>query len=150
MATNIYGNPTSVEIKKTVSNQGWDKLVGLQYPLHASVGKGYFSKEANLSLIKNNLKQLLQTERGERVMLPNFGVSLRRFLFQQLDQQLFEEIREEILYSVNNYISGVTITRLRVEELGVITGTSNGLLITLDLKLRDDASVIFDVKVEIK
>ncbi len=150
MTTNIYGNPISVNTQKTITNSGWDKLVGLQYPLHASIGKGYFSKESNVQLIKNNLRQLLQTERGERVMLPEFGVSLRRFLFQQLDQQLFEEIREEILYSVNNYVPGVVITKIRVQELGLITGDGNGLFVSLDLRLREEASVNFDIKVEIK
>ena len=146
MATNIYGNPTSVGIKKTITNAGWEKLVGLQYPLHASLGKGFFSRESNVPLIKNNIKQLLQTERGERVMLPSYGVSLRRFLFQQLDEILFSEIREEVLYSLNRYVPGIEVSKIRVSELG----TENGIAIALDIKLKEDSDLNFDIGVEIK
>lgn len=145
MTTTVYGSTTSVGIKKTISNSGWEKLVGLQYPLHASLGKGFFSKESNIPLIKNNIRQLLQTERGERVMLPNFGVSLRRFLFQQLDQQTFEEIREEVLYSLKNYVPGIQVTKIRVIE----SSTENKIIISLDIRLREDNELNFDLKVEI-
>jgi phage baseplate assembly protein W len=43
--------------------------------------------------IKSDILALLLTNQGERVMLPNFGADLRRFLFEPADAIVAEEIR---------------------------------------------------------
>lgn len=59
--------------------------------------------QSGLRIIKNDLKQLLLTSPGERVMRPNFGTGLRRFTFQQLDNQSINEIRNEIEQAIQIY-----------------------------------------------
>ncbi|HAW79930.1 MAG TPA: hypothetical protein DCX27_09605, partial [Balneola sp.] len=46
--------------------------------------------------IQQNFKNILLTSKGERVMLPNFGVGLRSFLFSNFTPSLLERIRAEI------------------------------------------------------
>lgn len=88
-------------------------VVGLGFPLQRSAG-GYFRKEKNLSLIASQIQQLLRTERGERVMRPNFGVKLKQFVFEQLDDTLTEQIRDSILYAIRNFTSDVKVNSLEV------------------------------------
>jgi len=134
-----------------VPNNSRNYVYGLNYPLgkNKKVG-GFFSKEVGINLIKGAVKQLLQTERGERLMLPNFGCNLRKFLFQPLDSYLFEQIKEEIKYSFYNYIVGAQLIKIGVfptEEPGPAGG--NSLLVVLSLKLDSDELSIFDVEVKI-
>lgn len=70
------------------------------------------SKEGGLSLItrlkelvKQNFKILILTEPGERIMDINFGVGLRRYLFENNTEELKEEITSRIYSQVARYMS---------------------------------------------
>ena len=146
----VFGriNPTYPE-QLPISHR--KEVYGLAFPLGKNnVVGGYFKKTSGIEMIKNAVRQLLKTERGERVMLPNFGCSLRKFLFQPLDSQLFAEIKEEIQTSFKNYIVGAKIVKLSVfpyEESGPAGG--NSLRIILNLKLDTDDLKVFDVDVKV-
>ena len=58
---------------------------------------------------KQNLKNLVLTQPGERVMDPFFGVGIRSFLFEQDNQFLEESIREVIGSQVSSYLPHVEI-----------------------------------------
>ena len=126
------------------------EVYGLNFPLGSEVNGGFFAKKSGVDKITNSVKQLLQTEKGERIMLPTFGCNLRKFLFQPLDENTFEGIKREILTSFNNYIIGATIQKLSVFPYGD-TGPAGGnsLQIILSLKLDTADLEIFDVEVNI-
>jgi len=124
-------------------------LFGLKFPLGSrQESGGYFSKNSGVSLIKDAVKQLLLTQRGERLMLPGYGCNLKRFLFQPLDELTFEAIKREIQSSFNQYIVGAYITKIRVIPLGDV-GPSGGntLKIALDLRLSAEKLQVFGVEV---
>jgi phage baseplate assembly protein W len=127
-------------------------VYGLNYPLGYNKGTGgFFAKEGNVALIRDAVKQLLQTERGERVMLPNFGCNLRKYLFQPLDEQTFLAIREEILYSFKKYIVGATVKKLSIIPFGEVgPAGGNSLKVTLIIQLKEEDLTVFDVEVLIK
>tara|TARA_R100001460_G_scaffold37488_1_gene71826 strand:+ start:265 stop:666 length:402 start_codon:yes stop_codon:yes gene_type:complete len=62
--------------------------------------------------IQQNFKNLLLTTKGERVMIPEFGVGLRSFLFRNFTTSLLEEIRAEINKQVDTYLPFIEITEL--------------------------------------
>ena len=62
--------------------------------------------------IQQNFKNLLLTTKGERVMIPEFGVGLRSFLFRNFTTALLEEIRAEINKQVDAYLPFIEITEL--------------------------------------
>lgn len=135
----LYTN--GVESKKNL-------IYGLGFPLGKNrEAGGYFRKTSNIEAIRDAVKQLIQTEPGERVMLPRFGCILRRFLFQPLDEETFEAIKREILFSFENYIVGAKILRLRVEPTN-LTGPSGGnsLRVLLRLQLDEEELSIFEVE----
>jgi phage baseplate assembly protein W len=51
------------------------------------------------NLIRASLQRILGTSRGERVMQPEFGHSLKRILFEPLDEIIIEDLKREI-YSI--------------------------------------------------
>jgi|TARA_R100000455_G_C6269287_1_gene124880 phage baseplate assembly protein W len=126
------------------------EVFGLHYPLGSSKNGGVFNKTSGINMIKGAVEQLLLTERGERVMLPNFGCNLRRYLFQPLDETTFNSIKREIQTSFSNYIVGAKITKLSVFPTGDSgPAGGNSLKVILSLKLDKSDLEIFDVEVKI-
>jgi len=76
------------------------------YGIGLNFGKsinGYFSTSADKKLVKENMKQILLTNPGERIMNPDFGVGLRRYLFELNDAQLAHTIQQKIIEQVAKY-----------------------------------------------
>jgi len=80
---------------------------------------------------KQNMKNLLLTSPGERIMDIDFGVGLRRFLFENNTPTVRARLESRIYEQVSKYMSFVRIT-----ELEVVHSDDNPNLI--DIKLRYD------------
>jgi len=78
------------------------KYYGIGFNFGKSIN-GYFSTSADKKLVKENMKQILLTNPGERICLPDFGVGLRRYLFEMNDEQLATVIREKIVQQIAKY-----------------------------------------------
>lgn len=76
---------------------------------------GYFEQAfSSFEQSKSNLKNLLLTRKGERVMQPNFGSGLHDLLFQQADNQLEQRLEEEITNTVNFWLPYIEISEIEV------------------------------------
>lgn len=145
-----YGvqNPNSPKplIKRTI-----DKLYGFKYPIGTGKDGSFLKKSSDLDLIKGQLKQLLLTNRGERVMLPGYGTNLRRYLMEPLDQATLSQIKREILESFRRYAPNISVTKLQVVPGD--TKTPNGghfIYIRIFCVLLDAQNTAFDLKLELK
>ena len=80
--------------------------IGLDLPFRVgSAGEGWgASTQITLDAVKNNIKNLVSTEVGERLYQPNLGVRLRRFLFEPFSEGLVEDIKVVIYESVNFWL----------------------------------------------
>ena len=147
--TNLYGSVQERYNSQSIKSQR-KHIYGLQYPLGSSDSGGIFSKSTGIQMIKNSVEQLLLTQRGERIMLPNYGCNLRKFLFQPLDETTFRGIREEIETSFYNYIVGAVIEKLQVFPTGDAgPAGGNSLQVILSLKLDKADLEVFDVGVTV-
>lgn len=150
----VYGTSVPRTQKREIISEK-PKTYGLNFPIGVGVtpkvfNRGYFAKESGNNLIKGNLKQLLSTFPGERVMLPDYGLDLRQFLFEPLDEVLFAEIRDRITVAVGRYLPEIEITKLNVISLDEIGYTGiPGLKITLAFRLRDTNETPSDITVKV-
>ena len=147
---NVYGQVPPGYYKKGPESKKTE-VYGFNFPIGSDVEKGgYFKKISGVKMIRAAVRQLLLTERGERVMLPEYGCNLRKFLFSPLDENTFTGIKEEIRTSFNRYISGASIVKLAVFPTGD-TGPAGGnsLQIILTIKLTSDEVEVFDVEATI-
>jgi phage baseplate assembly protein W len=62
--------------------------------------------------IKSNLVNLLLTSTGERIMNPNFGTFLKRFLFEGITDSNLESLKDNLLNSISIYIPDITVTSI--------------------------------------
>ena len=80
---------------------------------------------------KQNMKNLLLTSPGERIMDINFGVGLRRFLFENNTPTVRVRLESRIYEQVDKYMPFVKITDL---EIVYSDATPN----LIDIKMRYD------------
>ena len=147
--TTVYGITPTLSTSKRISSNV-TRTFGFAYPLTKNLNAGWFSKESGIELVRNNLKQLLSTDLGERILLPGFGLNLKKYLFQPMDDELFEMIREEILETINKYANNVRVLKLGVfpvEDYG-LEGLQ-ALRITLSVQLKESEGTVFEVGVKI-
>jgi len=136
--TTIYGNVSpSVSLKK-VADANRFELIGMNFDFS---NEGFLKKSTRNSLLKGQLQQLINTEPGERVMLPEFGVPLYRYVFAQIDNILKEEIRETVVKAVQKFVPNAVILDLQVESFENNIGSIT-LLVKLTVKHVDSQEIL--------
>ena len=108
--------------------------IGPKLPLTLDSGDGYTSIKTLRSMVKQNLKMLVLTNPGERVMEPEFGVGIRQFLFENFQSDVYARIDERIREQVNTYLPVISINRL---EFGRLKQDENLLSLRLEYSIPD-------------
>lgn len=89
---------------------------GINFPFRQSITGKYLSlSEQTDEEIRSNLIHLLLTRKGYRYYLPDFGTRLYEYIFEPLDGETFEAIKNEIQQSVSEYIPNLTIQNISIE-----------------------------------
>lgn len=128
-----------------------DKDFGFAFPLGDIYSGKFLAKSSNLQLVKGQLKQLLFTNRGERVMLPSYGTNLRRFLMEPMDQATFSQIKIEILESFSKYARNVSVDKIQIFPGSTSTPQGgNFLIIKLYCTLNIEDKISFDITLNIQ
>jgi phage baseplate assembly protein W len=83
--------------------------LSVKLPLSRDVSDGFGMIKSFKTLIKQNFKMLLLTDPGERVMEPEFGVGIKKYLFENFTQSTFNKIERDILDQTNIYLPIVQI-----------------------------------------
>jgi len=90
--------------------------LGVKLPITKNDIHGYTMIGDFHSLIKQNLKMLILTNPGERVMIPDFGVGLPSYLFENFNESTYVDIENKIRNQVQKYIPVVKINRLSFDD----------------------------------
>ena len=86
-----------------------DKNVGIGFPLDYTDTQGFFRKSKTvLEQSRHNLRNLLLTTPGERIMQPDFGSQLKSIVFEQ-GENIPERVEEAINESVSRFLSYINI-----------------------------------------
>lgn len=97
-----------------------ERYVGIKTPLSNIQGDQIFDMHTSpIDQLKDNLKNLLLTNAGERLGLYNFGSDLSSVLFEYTaDDTLESEIVERIKSSVDQFMPGIEIRAVSKVDLG--------------------------------
>ena len=66
--------------------------------------------------VKQNFRNLMFTIPGERVMDINFGVGLRKYLFENFDNNLVPRIKSRIISQVQTYMSFINLKEIDISQ----------------------------------
>ena len=113
----------SYEVKYSTIDLLPDVAVGIKLPMIGKLGNLFDQSYSTEEQAISNLKNLLFTIPGERVMQPLFGTELRSSLFEQNTELLKAQIQESLLRSVDFWLPYIGITELAVTPVT----TSNGI-----------------------
>ena len=91
-----------------------DVRIGLKLPFTRDRAGLIGTTENTLEQAGYNIKNLLLTAKGERVMQPDFGSRLRELLFEQYTEDLTERIREEIGEAMSTWLPYITISSVNI------------------------------------
>jgi phage baseplate assembly protein W len=90
-----------------------DYAIGLSLPLQ--MGTATFNQTYdNLEQLKSNVKNLLLTNRGERLGLPTFGCGLQSLLFEPNDEELEDKIYNTIENAINFWLPQLLIDSIEI------------------------------------
>ncbi len=88
---------------------------GITLPIKRG-GNGYFEQAfTSFEQAKSNLKNLLLTKQGERIMQPQFGTGLEALLFEPMDSEFENKLTDVITQSVNYWLPYINIEQIDIE-----------------------------------
>ena len=92
-----------------------DYAIGISLPIQ--IGNTAFNQTFTTNeQIKSNVKNLLLTKKGERVMQPEFGSGLQELLFDFNDDTLATKIEDTITNALEQWLPYVTVQQIDVEN----------------------------------
>ena len=128
-----------------VEDQDKRVSVGLEFPLgRVGGGDGYFkSTKTTVESIKNNIRLLLQTHRGERVFQPNLGMDLRSLIFEPLTEDITIQIENNIVDVFSRWLPFVDLRNINVNRKDDL----NQVNINIDFNIRRAPNSLESVQV---
>ena len=112
-------------------------------------GSGFFpGTSTTLSQTSSNIRNLLLTNKGERVGQPEFGCGLLQILFEPMSDSLLDDIKATIEEAMAIWLPHVLVSKLNV---GRGEEEPNQLIIEIEFSLtiqpdvHDSVSLNFDI-----
>jgi len=106
-------------------------------PLELDSTDGYRLVKDYISMVKQNMKMLILTLPGERMMDPDFGVGLRQYLFELNSTFPYGEIESAIRRQVSRYLPYIEI-----RNIGFTSYDQNSAIANNSVRLRIEYRII--------
>jgi len=85
-------------------------------PVTRNLDDGYTLTKTLEQVATQNLKHLILTNPGERMMDPEFGVGIKKFLFEMNEEDVDYQINAKIKEQVSKYLSYIYIQRIQFQR----------------------------------
>ena len=121
-----------------------DVFIGVRFPLDHSQEGFFYKTKTILEQAKSNMRNLLLTSKGERVMQPEFGSTLTDVLFNQgedVENQIDEAIRE----AVSNWLPYIIINEINMFQQGNQVDVSIDFSVSLEPNSFDTITFNFNI-----
>jgi len=137
--------------KPFIEDRNSNIFIGIDYPFRKSNGvEGYFaSTDTTIKAVKNNLKMLLSTHQGERLMQPKLGTGLRKFLFEQFTEDTVIAIQNEIIDICNRWLPFIEIKELDINMDRLDAIGKSKMIISILFNIIRDPNTLESVEIEI-
>ena len=71
----------------------------------------------DIEAIKNSITNILLTSPGQKILNPEFGIDLRRYIFEPVDEFTEEDIQEDIEDNLPNFEPRIELEQVEVQAL---------------------------------
>ena len=125
-----------------------DYAIGISLPLQFD--NNTFTQTFQTSeQVKSNIKNLLLTKKGERILQPEFGSGLQELLFEINDDQLADKIENTIVDTMAMWLPYITVNNIDIRQSNELKN-SNTVEISISFRVGDTPnleSVTFNAQV---
>lgn len=104
---------------------------GVKFPVGVDKTTGKFKMSSNEEDIKESIYIILMTQRGERLLLPNFGSNINDYVFEVMDQTNLTLMANGVKTSIANYEK-----RIRDLDVSVEIDKDNNNKLILNIKYK--------------
>ncbi len=94
------------------------KLRGWKFPVDVDKATGKIMTVEDNDNVKQSIKLILKTHKGERKMRSNFGTNINSFLFQSIDLTLINMMSKEIKRSIDLWEEHLSSLKVNVKQSG--------------------------------
>lgn len=116
-----------------------DYAIGITLPLQ--IGNIAFNQSFTTSeQVRTNIKSLLLTKRGERIMQPNLGSGLDELVFDLNDDNLASDVEEIIISTLQQWLPYVTVDEINIEQTNELKD-NNRVNISLKFRIGDSINL---------
>lgn len=139
MSPQTYIGSPSLNRNFPISSSRPDVAIGIVLPIgNAETGQFFKQSYTTIEQAKSNIKNLILTTRGERIMHPQLGTGLWNILFEPMEQDTFEiQVKNTILENVKMWLPYIAIT-----DLVVTTDYDNNTVnISMTIALKNDPQI---------
>ena len=127
--------------------------LSVSLPLRIDPIDGAYGLNRTLTQVAaQNLRMVILTSPGERIMFPEFGVGIRRYLFEQNTTSTLGIIRNRIEQQVSTYLPYVRILDLSVDSPEVVGSVVETDKSTVLIRIRysvPSANVVSDLTIPV-
>lgn len=90
--------------------------IGIDLPIRRGDDlDGFFATTSTtIEAVKNNIRNLLQTEEGERFFQPNLGIGLRKLLFEHITESNLIGVQDAILDKFEFWLPFVEVRDIQI------------------------------------
>ena len=100
-----------------------------KFPLRSDrVDGAYQLNKTIIEAVRQNLRNLMLTNPGEKVMDPEFGVGLQHYLFENFSSNAVANIKNRIILQVKKYMPFVEVLDINTSEGDSALGEPDQLL----------------------
>lgn len=124
----------AVEIKINPIDFEPDVALGIDLPMINGAGAAFKLNYMSIDQAVANAKNLILTDKGERIMLPEFGCNLKSILFDPIDETINENLETLIKDSFDYWLPYIFINSLVVTN----NADRNRINILLSISLQDN------------
>ena len=130
-----------------MSSQG----LSVALPLRIDARDGAYGLNKNLLQVANqNLKMVILTAPGERIMFPEFGVGARNYLFEQSTGPAIGTLTNSIRQQVAKYLPYIEILDLNVSSPSDLSNSTDTSTIIIKIKYSVPAAgVVSDLTIPV-
>ena len=138
------------KIKNPYINDGDENVsLGLKLPITLDNGQDGLTK-TTLEAVKQNVLNLCSTELGERVMQPNLGVNIKKYLFEPFSEELVVQVQDTIVESMNMWMPFIQLNDIKVKMADSLAGDFKSTMeISVHFSLKKDPSTHESVQITI-
>jgi phage baseplate assembly protein W len=119
-----------------------DYAIGISLPIQIT-DTAFTQTYQTIDQVRSNIKNLLLTKKGERLMQPTFGSGLQEVLFEQITDETAAKIETSIVSALEKWLPYVSVADISVDINNQLKDTNSvGVSIKFSIAGNPDLSTV--------